>query len=332
MPSIIVTGDVMLGRGVAQAIQWYGAAYPWGNVLPVLKQADLAIVNLECVIAAQGQPWSRWPKEFCFRAPPKAIETLKLAGIDYVSLANNHVLDYEEGALVEMLQRLREAPIAFAGAGENLAEAARPAMLSAGELRIGVVAFTDNEPEWAAQPDTPGTNWIPITLQQDESLLPVQRAIEQARTQGAQLVIFSIHWGPNMVERPPELFRDFAREVIRGGADVFWGHSAHIFQGIEICDGRPILYDAGDFVDDYAVDPRLRNDYGLLYRLQVEGSRVRDIELLPTRIENCQVNLAREADRAAISARIQRLYAEMGTHLQEKDGTLLVECVGPTSS
>jgi poly-gamma-glutamate synthesis protein (capsule biosynthesis protein) len=157
----------------------------------------------------------------------------------------------------------------------------------------------------------------------------VERAIDQARKQGAQLVIFSVHWGPNMVERPSELFREFARQVIRAGADLFWGHSAHIFQGIEIIEGRLILYDTGDFVDDYAIDPSLRNDYGLLYRLSVEGSRVRHVELIPIRIENCQVNLAGEADRPAISARMQRLCAEMGTCLHVKDGILSIECVDP---
>jgi poly-gamma-glutamate synthesis protein (capsule biosynthesis protein) len=232
-------------------------------------------------------------------------------------------------AFSEMLRSLNEAGIAYAGAGANLAEAAMPAILCAGQFRVGVVAFTDNEPDWAAGPDTPGINWIPITLDPDESLLPVQRAIEQARTQGAQLVIFSSHWGPNMVERPSELFRKFAREVIRLGADVFWGHSAHILQGIEICNGRPIFYDTGDFVDDYSVDPELRNDHGLLYRLAVEGSRVQRVELIPTRIENCQVNFAREADRSAISARIQRLCAEMGTRLEVTDGALSIECAEP---
>jgi poly-gamma-glutamate synthesis protein (capsule biosynthesis protein) len=329
MSSIILTGDVMLGRGVAQAIQWYGAAYPWGNVLPVLKQADLAIVNLECVIAEKGQPWSRWPKEFHFRAAPDAIETLKLAAIRCVSLANNHVLDYETEALLEMLQRLQEAGIAFVGAGRDLQGATRPAILRAGELRVGVVAFTDNEPGWVAQEDVPGTNWIPITLHSDESLPRVQQAIEQARGLGAQLVIVSIHWGPNMVGRPSELFQEFAREVIRRGADVFWGHSAHIFQGIEIFEGRPILYDTGDFVDDYAVDPYLRNDYGLLYCLHVEASNVHRIELIPTQIENCQVNLAKGADSLAISAKVQRLCAEMGTHLRKEDGKLSVECAKP---
>ena len=326
MPSVILTGDVMLGRGVAQAIERFGASYPWGNVAPLLQAADLAIVNLECVIASQGRPWSRWQKEFRFRAPPQAIETLKWAGIDCVSLANNHVLDYEEEALGEMLRRLREAAIASAGAGGNLPEVRRPAILCADSLRVGVIAFTDNEPQWAAGSETPGVNYIPITLDQGESLLPVQHAIEEARRRGAHLVIVSAHWGPNMVERPPRLFREFAREVIRLGADVFWGHSAHIFQGIEICQERPILYDTGDFVDDYAVDPELRNDYGLLYRLNVADARVRNIEMIPTCIQNCQVRLAREADGRAISDRMRRLCAEMGTRLQVKGGTLRIEC------
>jgi poly-gamma-glutamate synthesis protein (capsule biosynthesis protein) len=319
----------MLGRGVAQAIQWYGAAYPWGNVMPILQQADLTIINLECVIAEAGRPWSRWPKEFCFRAPQQAIETLQLAGIDCVSLANNHVLDYEEEAFGEMLQRLKEAGIAYAGAGGNLEEAARPAILRTGQLLVVVVAFTDNEPEWAAGPNTAGINWIPITLDLEESLLPVQRAIEEARRLGAQLVIFSAHWGPNMVERPSELFQEFARQVIHLGADVFWGHSAHLFQGIEIFDGRPIFYDMGDFVDDYAVDPRLRNDYGFLYRLDVDGSRIQRIELIPTQVENCQVNLAKGTDCRSISDRMRRLCSEMGTHLHLKDGRLRIECLEP---
>jgi poly-gamma-glutamate synthesis protein (capsule biosynthesis protein) len=322
----------MLGRGVAQAIQWYGAAYPWGNVMPILQQADLTVINLECVIAEAGSPWSRWPKEFCFRAPPQAIETLKLAGIDSVSLANNHVLDYEEEAFGEMLRRLKEAGIAYTGAGGNLEEASRPAILRTGQLPVGVVAFTDNEPEWAAGPNTPGINWIPITLDPDESLLPVQRAIEKARRLGAQLVIFSAHWGPNMMERPSELFQEFARQVIHLGANVFWGHSAHIFQGIEIFDGRPIFYDTGDFVDDYAVDPRLRNDYGFLYRLEVDGSRIQRIELIPTRIENCQVKLAKGATSQSIADRMQRLCLEMGTRLHLKDGRLHIECLEPIAT
>src|SRR5262249_46500622 len=161
-----------------------------------------------------------------------------------VTLANNHVLDYEEEALLEMLGLLDQGAIAYTGAGRDLEEARRPALLEALGMRVAVVAFTDNEPGWAAQPGRPGTNSIPITLE-DRALGPVGDGIAQAKAAGVDLVVFTIHWGPNMVQRPTPRFRRFARAVIDAGADVFFGHSAHIVQGIEVYRERPIIYDAG---------------------------------------------------------------------------------------
>src|SRR3989304_3806859 len=113
------TGDVMLGRGVNEAVRFEGPAWPWGNMVEPLKAADLRVINLECVIAGAGEPWSRTPKTFLFKADPVAMETLKLADIDFVALANNHSLDFEVEAMVEMLDRLDAAGIARAGAGRD---------------------------------------------------------------------------------------------------------------------------------------------------------------------------------------------------------------------
>jgi poly-gamma-glutamate synthesis protein (capsule biosynthesis protein) len=282
-------------------------------------------VNLECVIARGGHPWTRWPKVFHFRADPVAVTALQLAGIDCVTLANNHVLDYEEDALLEMLDLLEQRGMAYAGAGRCAEEARRPALLEARGVRVGVVAFTDNEPGWAATPTTPGTNWVPMTLE-EPSLAPVRAGLSRARAEGAEVVIVSLHWGPNMVQRPSPLFRAFAHAVIDAGADLLFGHSAHIFQGIEIYRGRPIIYDAGDFVDDYAVDPTLRNDWGLLFRVSVAEAAVRRIELEPVLIENCQVNLARGATHQAIAGRIGTLSAEMGTQVHRHGDQLWIDC------
>jgi poly-gamma-glutamate synthesis protein (capsule biosynthesis protein) len=323
--SIALAGDVMLGRGVNMALRQDGAAWPWGNVLPFLKESDLSIINLECVIASSGRPWSRWRKVFHFRADPVAVRSLLLAGIDGVVLANNHVLDYEEEAFLEMLDLLDRHNIAHVGAGRNIDEARRPVLLDTQGLRVGLVSFTDNEPGWIATEFTPGTNWIDISLK-ESSLKPVRDCIDQARTGGADLVIFSIHWGPNMVERPSALFRKFAHAVIDAGADVYHGHSAHVFQGIEIYQGRPMIYDAGDFVDDYAVDPRLRNDRGLLFLLQVAEKRVQQIELIPVRISDCQVNLATGEDKEAIADRIRDLSTEMGTKIMPGKERLWIDC------
>jgi poly-gamma-glutamate synthesis protein (capsule biosynthesis protein) len=322
---LALAGDVMLGRLTDHALRERGVLYPWGNVLPRLKAADLAVVNLECVISRTGRPWSQWPKAFHFRAKPHAFQSLRLAGIDAVTLANNHVLDYEAPALLEMLDGLRRADIAYAGAGRSLEEARQPAFIEARGLRLGIVSFTDNEPGWAASATTPGTNWLEVSLA-EETLAIVGQSIAAARQGGADVVLFSNHWGPNMVERPPALFRQFAHAVIDAGADIYFGHSAHLFQGIELYRGRPILYDAGDFIDDYAVDPQLRNDRGLLFELWLEPHRVQRIGLTPTLIDNCQVNLAAGAERQAIADRIADLSMEFGTIVRSEDNRLWIDC------
>jgi poly-gamma-glutamate synthesis protein (capsule biosynthesis protein) len=327
--TMAMTGDVMLGRGVDESLRRSGPTHPWGDLRLLLNEADLTVVNLECVIASGGRPWSRWHKVYHFRADPIAVEALRRAGVDCVTLANNHVLDYEEEALLEMLGLLRQGGIAFTGAGHDLDEAGRPALLEASELRVGVLAFTDNEPGWAARPDAPGTNYIPIALE-ERALGPVRESIARAREAGAELVVFTIHWGPNMVQRPTPLFRDFAHAVIDLGADVFFGHSAHIFQGIELHEGRPIIYDAGDFVDDYIVDTELRNDWGLLFRLEADRAGVRRIGLVPVIIRHRQVNLAVGSEREAIQERMEALSAELGTTIRREGDGLCIEIRAPT--
>lgn len=311
--TVALAGDVMLGRLVNEAVSLYGPAYPWGDCRALLADADLAAINLECVIASGGRPWRRTPKLFHFRADPIAIDALRLAGIDAVSLANNHVLDFEVEALFEMLRLLDEAGIARAGAGRDRQEARRPALLDAKGLRIALVAFTDNEPGWAAGRYTPGTNYATVSTR-PRHFQRVKAAIAKAREK-ADLVIFSNHWGPNMRERPSRQFKDFAHAVLDEGADIYFGHSSHIFQGIEVYRGKPLIYDAGDFVDDYAVDAVLRNDQALLFLFEVGGTGVERLEIVPALIDRCQVNRAQGADFAAIAARIQALSAELGTSM-----------------
>ncbi len=142
----------------------------------------------------------------------------------------------------------------------------------------------------------------------------MEEALAAARRK-ADLVLFSIHWGPNMRARPTAEFRRFARRVVEAGADIFWGHSAHVPQGVEIYWGKPILYDTGDFVDDYAVDEELRNDLSALFLLRVRPPAVEGLELVPVRIGRMQVNLARGADRDWIVRRLTELSAEFGTRV-----------------
>ena len=319
--TLSLTGDVMLGRGVNEALHNVRPEEPWGDMLPLLLSADLRIINLECAITEHDRQWSRTRKVFHFRADPPAIEVLRAAHIDACSLANNHTLDFEERGLLDTLDHLEAAGIRYAGAGRDPEEAARPVVLDGG---VGLVAFTDNEPPFAAGPHKPGTNYLPVSTE-PETLRRVEEAIGAAREAGAETVVFSNHWGPNMVRRPPEVFRRFARAVVDLGADVYYGHSAHVFQGVEVYRGKPILYDTGDFIDDYAVDPELRNDRSFLFRVTVGGGELRRLELFPVSLPFARVELARGDEREAVMDLMQDLSAEMGTTFERREDRLVLE-------
>jgi poly-gamma-glutamate capsule biosynthesis protein CapA/YwtB (metallophosphatase superfamily) len=310
--TLALSGDVMLGRLVNPMIAEHGFAYPWGDLLPTVLGADCFLINLECALTDHTERWrDGGHKPFYFRADPDVVETLRLAGVNFAALANNHAADYEMAGLLDTVGVLDEAGIAHAGAGVDLAAARMPAFLTAAEWRIGVVAFADHPAVWAAGPTSPGINYMPVSLASSH-FAAIEDALTIAREQ-ADLVIFSIHWGPNQRVRPTPAFRDFARRVIETGADVFWGHSAHVVQGIEVWQGKPILYSTGDFVDDYSVDPELRNDLSGLFLLRAWPPALAWIGVIPVTISRCQVNRAREAERDWFSERFTALCAELGT-------------------
>ena len=314
MLTLAFSGDVMLGRLVNETIARRGFAYPWGDVLPVLHRADRFLINLECALTGERRPWHDAEyKAFYFRAEPAAVATLEIGRVDFASLANNHIGDFGTEGLLETLRVLDRAGIAHAGAGADRAAACAPARLAVDGQRIAVVACADHPPEWSALPSTPGIHYVRVS-RHPEDFAAVERALAEAR-RDVDLVVFSIHWGPNMRARPTAEFREFARAVVAAGADIFWGHSAHVVQGVEVHQGKLILYDTGDFVDDYAVDEELRNDLSALFLVRVGPPAVAGLEVIPVRIGDMQVNLARGPERDWFVNRFRTLCAELGTRV-----------------
>jgi poly-gamma-glutamate synthesis protein (capsule biosynthesis protein) len=328
-----LTGDVMLGRKVDER-QRHRSRPPeavWGNLLDRLRGLDGLLVNLECTLSTRGERWSRTRRAFHFRADPSwAVPALSAAGADWCALANNHVLDFEVPALEDTLDELEAADIARAGAGRNLEEALEPAVSEAGGLAVAVVSLTDNTPEYAAGEDSPGTARIEIDVEDDRTRRLVGEALRRAKATDPDLLVASLHWGPNMVTEPPPEFERFGRWLATRGVDLVHGHSAHVFQGIEVHDGVPILYDTGDFVDDYAVDDDLRNDRGFLFEVRADADgALRELRLLPTVIDDCRVH---RADRRAAQwcrERMRELSEPFGTEF-ERDGDALVVSVAAT--
>lgn len=317
-------GDVMLGRQVNASLDPGNPAHPWGDLLPALKAADLTFINLECALTTRTERWTDGSdKPFYFRAQPQAVATLVAAGVNCVSVANNHIGDYGVDGLRDTLATLDRAGVAYAGAGLDRWSAREPAQLAVDDRRVRVVAFADYPAEWQAGPRSPGMNYTPVSLAPQE-FGEVARQLVIAR-EHADLVVFSIHWGPNMRARPTPGFRAFAHAVIDAGADIFWGHSAHVPHGVEFHRGRPILYDTGDLVDDYAVDPHLRNDRSALFLVHVRPPVVEDVEIIPVQIKDLQVNLARGRARDWFVERFTTRCAELDTAVvSDESGRLRV--------
>jgi poly-gamma-glutamate synthesis protein (capsule biosynthesis protein) len=304
-----LAGDVMLGRLVAEAVQRHGYSYPWGDLLPELRAFDRLLINLEMALTRRLQAE---PKVFNFRAAPELVQSLKLAGVDCCALANNHIRDFGVAGMLETIEVLDGAGIAHAGAGNDLSAARRCARFDAGGARINVLSATDNEPSWAATHTDPGV--LALDWRNPAPLL--EAVTESARD--ADCTILSLHWGPNMRTAPSARFVRFAHDAIDAGATLVHGHSAHVLQGIEFYRGGVILYDCGDFVDDYMVDPRLRNDRSVLFELEISADRTLALRVLPTQIDRMQVNRAGGSARAWVLRRLARCCEPFGTALHDE--------------
>lgn len=117
--------------------------------------------------------------------------------------------------------------------------------------------------------------------------------LDRARETDPDLLVASLHWGPNMVEEPFESHERWGRWLLSEGVDVVHGHSAHVFQAVEVADDGLLLYDCGDFVDDYAIDDELRNDWSFLFELTVENDGTpTELRLVPVEIRDCAVHRA----------------------------------------
>lgn len=321
---LALVGDCMLGRLVNDALESEPPEYPWGDTLPLLLAADCRICNLECVISDRGEPWSVYPKAFHFRSAAKNIAVLKTARMNAVSLANNHVLDFGYDALEEMLEILRRNGIAWSGSGRNFAEASQVAIIDIGGRKLGFLAFTDNEPDWQATSDIAGVFYVPVDLQDSRAKTLLE--IVSWHRDAVDLLIVSAHWGPNWGYAPPREHVACAHALIDAGAGLIFGHSCHVFRGIEFYRGRPILYGTGNFVDDYAVDPIERNDESFVFILDMEENITRGLRLYPTLIRDFQARRANRGKGPQIAEKMQRLCRAFHTPAMwsEKEGHLLV--------
>jgi poly-gamma-glutamate synthesis protein (capsule biosynthesis protein) len=236
--TLAFAGDVHFTGRTAPLLAKPATAF--GPIKSVLQDADLTMVNLETAITDRGTPE---PKQYHFRAPITALEAVRGAGVDVVTMANNHVLDYGQVGFADSLDNGRRAGFPFVGVGRNAAEAYTPLYMTVKGVKIALVAFSqvhELEYTWAAKEDRPG---IAVAL----DLARATGAVADAR-RNAELVIVFNHWGQEGNSCPTSEQKTFASKLAAAGADLIIGSHAHTLQGDGWMGQTYAAYGLGNFL------------------------------------------------------------------------------------
>ena len=362
--TLFLCADVMTGRGVDQILEHPGdprlyepwarsaldyvhlaerkngplpravdPAYIWGDALAALDAAGTTarIINLETAVTDEGEPWPG--KGIHYRMDPHNVACITSANIDCCVLANNHTLDWSNPGLEQTLNSLERAGLEVTGAGPDASAAARPALIDIRPgCRVVVVAMgtpsSGIPPTWAARSDRPGVTLAPALSSTEVDAVAAR--VASAATAG-DLVVVSIHWGPNWGYDIPSSHRRFARALIdRAGVHVVHGHSPHHPLGIEVYRDRPILYGCGDLINDYEGirgHEKYRPDLRFLYLVTMDpaAGRLQQLELVPVRIHQFRLAIASTEERTWLQKTLTREGGSMGTAIEATDsGRLFV--------
>lgn len=358
--SLFLAGDVMSGRGIDQVLphsvipriyerytesaeryvqlaelendsipEEVSYRYVWGEALEVLGQynPDIRVINLETAVTTSDKYLEG--KGIHYRMHPKNTSLLTEAGIDICVLGNNHSLDWGQEGLKETLKSLQEAGLKTAGAGLDTTSASEPALIGADEGRLLVFSYaapsSGTRLVWSAEDDQPGINIV--SHLNPENAEKIASHIRRYRQKGDR-VILSLHWGGNWGYDIPESHQEFAHRLIdEGVVDLIHGHSSHHPKGMEVYNGRLILYGCGDLINDYegiSGHEQYRGDLSLMYfpQMNSDGELI-SLKMEPMQIRRFQLRRAPEEDKKWLRKTLDRECDQFGHSVeQSSDGHL----------
>ncbi len=322
--TLAAVGDVMLARGVARKMTRFGPGYPFEKAAPLLLSADIAFANLECPIAAGGAPVV---KRVVFRARPATARSLAKAGVDIVSLANNHTLDYGPRGLAETMSNLRRNGVRWCGGGRSRDEAEAATVIQRNGIKVAFVGFC----EFAPQDTSPRHKGPVIAVAPNTSAMSnadvverVRRAVVRAQRQ-ADVVVASFHWGVEYAPRPEAAQKTLALAAVAAGAGLVLGHHSHVLQGFQVVPqnaGRNarralIAFSLGNFVFDPSPSRGAAPAETVVLRCVLSKRGVLSAQVVPMRIEACRPRAATAPETRRILTRLAQLSRALGTQMTQ---------------
>ena len=308
--TLTAVGDIMLGGKAAPVLAQQGYMYPFAATAHLLHASDLALGNLETALTQSSQPWIA--KKYQFRNPPTPVATaLKQAGIDIVSLANNHSMDYGPQGLLDTIAALRQQRIHYHGAGMNLAAARQPVIITlANGQTIGFLAYSNTFPkEFWADDNRPGTAFGHA----EHVRADVQALVQQ----NIDIIVVSFHWGREKTTELRAYQPMLAHTAIDAGADAVIGHHPHVVQAVEQYKSGVILYSLGNYTFT-TYSPNVHS--AIIAQLAFEHGRFSSLRLTPLNINNFDVQLQPQILSPTAAAefyqQLQRLSLQQNTALE----------------
>ena len=273
--TVVLTGDILLDRGVRQVIERRGADHLFSpGVDSVLCSAQVVVGNLECPATKIEAPVF---KRFIFRGEPEWLQTLHRHGFTHLNLANNHSIDQGREGLMDTHRNIQRAGMVPIGAGATMNEAVQPVLLADSPRRVYLVPSLRLALEnYAYLPDQPCVSQEPM-----DSLLERVRMLKRADS--TAIVIVSLHWGGEHTLQPVPRQRVEAHQLIMAGADVIVCHHTHTLQTIEEFRGKKIYYSIGNFIFDQA---KPLNSRACMVRLNIKRDGF-TVETVPIEILHC---------------------------------------------
>jgi poly-gamma-glutamate capsule biosynthesis protein CapA/YwtB (metallophosphatase superfamily) len=329
----------------------------FNQALEQLAATDLRFGNFEPPLSERGTPAEKLAN---VRSHPSVAQDFARLSFDVVTLANNHVTDYGPDALADTIQIFDDMGVQHVGAGATLADAVEPVILERSGIRIGFIAFTClAAPNARATAEKPGVAairvqsgyevdplWeieepgepLMVTIRTRTDETDTEFALERIRDLRAQVdfLCVSIHMGYGGAEELAEYQRPLSHAVIDAGADAIFGNHTHAVQGIEIYNGKPVLYSPGTFIgrqepfDTSAMsDSMLKivaqlSPDGYMAHLRIAKDGSSSLELLPTSVDDHGLPIVAEGDVAdRIFARVSKHSAKLDTSVERRDGRIV---------
>ena len=308
-----------------------GCDYVWGDAIQILdeKKPDLRIINLETSITTSDHPWPM--KGIHYKMHPKNVDVIQAAKVDCCVLSNNHTADWGFKGLRETLSTLKDANMAYAGAGRNINEAQAPAIFElpgkGHVLVFGVGHVSSGVPDkWKAGREQEGLCMLDIQSPH-KAAMELKEMVTRHRAPG-DVVVLSVHWGGNWGYDIEDYHQKFAHAAIKEAEiDLIHGHSSHHTKGLEVYKGKLIIYGCGDFLNDYegiTGYERYRGDLALMYFADVEKDtgKLAGLTMVTTETKHLKVNRAKERDIEWMASTMSRECKKLGCNVQRAGSDL----------